>query len=88
MWHWAHGKEPVSLERKPTAANTSAILFLLVILYALSNSFCEVAVSIKMSNLLIRFCNFYFSCSKLEKDNFIENLYIVSTCLIKNRVLF
>ena len=31
---------------------------------------------IKISNLLICFCRFDFSCPILEKDNFIENMYI------------
>ena len=31
----------------------------------------------------ICFCTFDLSCSILEKENFIENLYIVLSCLIK-----
>ena len=31
---------------------------------------------IKINNLLICFCSFDLSCLILEKDNFIENLYI------------
>ena len=41
------------------------------------------AIAIKISNLLICFCSFDLSCSILEKDNCIENLYIVLSCLIK-----
>ena len=45
--------------------------------------FCQVAISVKISNLLICFCSFDLSCPILEKDNFIENLDIVLYCLIK-----
>ena len=38
---------------------------------------CHAAVSIKISNLPICFCSFDLSCPLQEKDNFIENLYIV-----------
>ena len=34
--------------------------------------FCQAAVSNKISNLLICFCSFYYSCHIPEKDNFIE----------------
>ena len=37
----------------------------------------------KISNFIICFCSFDLSCSILEKDTFIENLYIVLSCLIK-----
>ena len=43
---------------------------------------CQAAVSIKISNLLI--C-FDLSCPILEKDNVIENVYIVLSCLNKQR---
>ena len=36
-----------------------------------------IAIAIKISNLLIYFCSFELSCPILEKDNFIEHLYIV-----------
>ena len=45
--------------------------------------FCQAAVSIKISNLLIFFCNFDFSCPILEIDSFIENVHIVFSCFIK-----
>ena len=45
--------------------------------------FYRVVVAIKISNLLFCFCSFYLSCPILEKDNFIEFLYIVLSCLIK-----
>ena len=32
---------------------------------------------------LYLYCGFDLSCPILEKDNFIENVYIVSSCLIK-----
>ena len=40
-------------------------------------------LSIKISYFRICFCTFDLSCSILEKDNFIEHLYIVLFCLIK-----
>ena len=36
-----------------------------------------------LSIMISYFCTFDLSCSILEKDNFIENLYIVLSCLIK-----
>ena len=39
--------------------------------------FYQAAVAIKISNLLISFCSFDLSCPILEKDIFIERLYIV-----------
>ena len=36
-----------------------------------------------ITNLLICFCSFDLSWPILEKDNFIENMYIVLSCLIK-----
>ena len=33
---------------------------------------CRAAVSIKISKLLVYYCNFDFSCPVLEKDNFIN----------------
>ena len=44
--------------------------------------FCRAAVSFNISNLLICFCSFYFFCPILEKDNFIEHLYIVLSFII------
>ena len=45
--------------------------------------FLRAAISIKIGVLLICFCSFEFSCSILEKDNFVYYLYIVLPCLIK-----
>ena len=42
-------------------------------------SFCQAAIS----NLLIYFSSFDLSCLILEKVNFIENVYIVLSCLNK-----
>ena len=50
--------------------------------------FNQAAVSIKTSNLLICFCSFELSWTVLEKDNSIDNLYIVLYCVIKERVFF
>ena len=44
--------------------------------------FSQAAVSVKISNLLSCFCSFDLSCSILEIDNFMKNLYIVLSCLI------
>ena len=49
----------------------------------LSLNFFKSAVAIKLSNLLICFCSFDLFCPILEKDSFIEKLYIVLSCLIK-----
>ena len=43
--------------------------------------------SVKISNLFICFCSFDLPCPILEKDNFIENVCIVLSCLIKLRSL-
>ena len=43
--------------------------------------FCQAAGSIKIRNLLICFCILDFSCLILEKDNFIENLFLVAVCV-------
>ena len=40
-------------------------------------------LSFKISNFRIRFCSFNLACSILEKYYFIENMYIVLSCLIK-----
>ena len=40
-------------------------------------------LSIMISYFHICFCTFDLSCSILENNNFIENLYIVLSCLIK-----
>ena len=45
--------------------------------------FYQTAVEVKISNLLICFCSFELSCPILEKDNFIECIYIVLSCFIK-----
>ena len=51
--------------------------------------FYQAAVAIKISHLLICFCSFDLSCPKFEKKNiFIENLYIVLSCLIKIALVF
>ena len=39
--------------------------------------FYQAAVAVKIGNVLIYFCTFDLSCPILEKDIFIENLYIV-----------
>ena len=36
----------------------------------------QAAVSVKTSNFLICFCSFELSCPILEKDSFIENMFI------------
>ena len=43
----------------------------------------QASVTVKINNLLICFCSFDLFCPILEKDNFIENVYIVLSCLIK-----
>ena len=43
----------------------------------ISLHFYQVAVAIKISNLLTCFCSFDLSCPILEKEIVIENLYIV-----------
>ena len=45
--------------------------------------FIMLPFQLRQSNLLIFFCSFDLSCPVLEKDNFIENLYIVLSCVIK-----
>ena len=45
--------------------------------------FSQAAISNKISNLLICFSSFDLSCPILEKYNFIENLDLVLSCLIK-----
>ena len=49
------------------------------------NWFCLVKLpfQIRWSNVVICFCSFEFSCPILEKNYFIENVYIVLSCLIK-----
>ena len=44
--------------------------------------FHQAAIAIKISNSLICLCSFDLSCPILEKDIFIENLYVVLSCLI------
>ena len=39
--------------------------------------FSQAAISVQINNLLICFCGFDLSCPILEKENVIENLYIV-----------
>ena len=43
---------------------------------------CLPLLSVKISNFRICFCCFDLSCSILEKENVIENLYLVLYCLI------
>ena len=45
--------------------------------------FYQAIVAIKISNFLICFCSFELFCPILEKDNFIENVYLVLSCLNK-----
>ena len=48
-------------------------------------------LSIKISYFRMCFRTFELSCSILEKDNFVEHLYIVLSCVINrviNRVCF
>ena len=47
-----------------------------VCFWGVSLFFYQAAVSVKISNLFICFCSFDFLCAILEKDSFIENLYI------------
>ena len=51
-------------------------------------NFCQAAVSFKISNLLICFCSFDFSCPILKKDNFIEMLYKCLVLLIAIYLFF
>ena len=44
--------------------------------------FSQAAISVIISNLLICVCSFDLSCPILEKENFIEILYIVLSCLV------
>ena len=50
--------------------------------------FYEAAIAVKISNLLICFCSFDLSCPILEKYSFIENVYIVLSCPIKEHSFF
>ena len=49
----------------------------------MKHQFSEIAISNKISNLLICFYNFDLSCPILEKYTFIENLYTVLSRVIK-----
>ena len=49
--------------------------------------FHQAAVSRKISNLLICFCSLNLSCPILEKDNFIENMYIECIVLLNSVLL-
>ena len=51
------------------------------------NIYCY-AVAARIRNLHICFCSFELSCPILEKDNFIENVFIALSCLIKQRSFF
>ena len=48
----------------------------------------KLLILIETVAFLICFCSFDPFCSILEKDNFIENLYIVLYCLIKKHSFF
>ena len=48
-----------------------------------SIDFYQTAITIKKSNLFISFCSFDLSSPILKKEIFIENLYILLTCLVK-----
>ena len=48
----------------------------------------QVAVTVEISILLICFCSFDLFCPLLDKDSFIENLYIALFCPIKYSILF
>ena len=50
---------------------------MLIIYWIVLHYFSQAAISNKTSNFLICFCSFDLSCPILEKDKFIENLYIV-----------
>ena len=54
------------------AAVMDAALLLIGELYSYQS-----AVSFNFSNLLICFCSFQFFCPIFEKDNFINNLYVI-----------
>ena len=53
--------------------------------HCLTSSICKdvPVISMKISNSLICICSFDLSCPILKKDTFIENVYIVWSCLIK-----
>ena len=56
----------------------SGVLSVTSFITTLNIHFCQAAVSIKKSNLLICFCSFDSSCRILEKDNFIKkNVYCI-----------
>ena len=57
-------------------------------MYILIHNFIQATVSIKTSNFLICFCSFDMSCSVLEKNIFIEIVYILLSCLIKQHSFF
>ena len=44
---------------------------------------CYLMIQDNTSNLRICFCNFDLSCRIFQKDTFIENVYVVLSCLIK-----
>ena len=46
-------------------------------------SMYQAAVTVKISILLICFCGFDLFCPLLDKDIFIENVYIALSCPIK-----
>ena len=46
-------------------------------------SLYQAAITGSISILLICFCSFDLFCPLLEKDTFIENVYIVLSCFIK-----
>ena len=54
---------------------------LCVYIYMYVYLFYLAVVAIKISNLVICFRSFELSCAILQKDNFIENMYIILSCL-------
>ena len=50
--------------------------------------FSQTTISVKISNFLICVYRFELPCPIHEKDNFIENVYIVLSCLIKIVFIF
>ena len=68
--------------KRSHAADQKLVLGQCPMLYTISY---QAAISNKISNILICFCNFDLSWPILEKLLFIENMYIVLFCLIKFR---
>ena len=60
-----------------TSSNTYIIFISIASVIIFLHNFCQAAISVKISNLLICFSCFDLSCFVLKKDNFIKNLYII-----------